>query len=104
MPPYHRPVAPCDYGAGDYRYAAAFFQLQQQRIRIKGLIRKQRRKFFSLYQRCYLADVIPLSRHQLEINQVPQRIHHRQYLRGHPAFGLAYGLILGPPFAPCPWR
>ena len=78
MPPYHRPVAPCDYGAGDYRYAAAFFQLQQQRIRIKGLIRKQRRKFFSLYQRCYLADVIPLD--------------------------LPMGPILGPLFAPYPWR
>ena len=38
----------------------------------------------------------------LVLASLPTREHDKS-LRGHPAFGLADGLILGSHFVPCPW-
>src|SRR5216684_1266933 len=45
-----------------------------------------------------------LSRQQDESDEVAERIGEGQDLGRHAALGLADGLALSPPFAPCPWR
>lgn len=51
-------------------------------------------------QRVSLAQVMSLSGHQTEINEVAERIGQRQYFRRYPSARAANGLAESPPFAP----
>src|SRR5439155_6237740 len=45
-----------------------------------------------------------LAGQQHETHEIAERVGQCQDFGGHPAFRAADGLVLRPPFAPCPWR
>ena len=47
-------------------------------------------------------SVEALPRQENEAHEIAKRICQSEDLGGHSALGAAYGLILSPPFAPCP--
>ena len=83
---------------------AAPVEIGDDGVAIEGLIAEQGAELEVLDQRGHADRVEPVPRQQDEADQVSQCVGQGQDLRGHAAFGAAYGLILGPPFAPCPWR
>lgn len=71
-------------------------------VGIESLVAKQGVKFDACDEWGSPDGVMTVSRQQHEANQVAQGVAKREYL-GRPAtLGLAYGLILSPPFAPWP--
>jgi hypothetical protein len=89
---------------GDDDLRAALVQFGDDPVAVEGLVGEQRVKFDALDQRRDANRVEALPRQQNEANQIAERIRQRENFGGPAALGLAYGLALSPPFAPCPWR
>ena len=54
-------------------------------------------------QRRHADGVMALSRQQDKADEIAEGVREREDLGRQAALGLAYGLALSPPFAPCPW-
>ncbi len=87
---------------GDDDLRAALVQFGDDPVAVEGLVGEQRAKFDALDQRRDADRIEALPRQQNEANQIAERIRQRQDFGGPAALGLAYGLALSPPFAPCP--
>ena len=85
-------------------FAPRSFKVGDDPVGVESLVGDQAAKLDALDQRRDADRVEALSRQQDESDEIAERIGERQDFGGHAAFGLAYGLALSPPFAPCPWR
>ena len=81
---------------------AAFIQLANDPIGIESLIGDEGYEGNALDQRRDADCIMALARQQNEADQITQCIGEREDFRRQAAFGLANGLALSPPFAPCP--
>lgn len=78
----------------------AINQVFAQPIRVEGPVCQQMPGGQTADQRICLAQIVGLSGHQAEINEVAERIRQRQYLRRYASTRATNGLALSPPFAP----
>jgi hypothetical protein len=82
---------------------ATFIQLKDDPVGIESLIGDEGREGNAFDERRDADCIMALARQQNEANQIAQCIREREDFRRQTAFGLANGLALSPPFAPCPW-
>ena len=88
----------------NHAFRPAFIQLSDDPVGIESLVCDQRIERDAFDQRCNANRVIALSGQEMEADQISERVGERQDFGRPAAPGLAYGLTLSPPFAPCPWR
>ena len=86
------------------RFDAAFRQKIPEPIGIIGLVAEEGVETQTFDQGGHAGGFAPLSRQQLEADQLSQPIDQRQDLGGQATPAFTDRLILGPPFAPWPWR
>src|ERR1700685_1572570 len=89
---------------GDDDLSAARVEIGDNGVAVERLVGDQRVEGQTLDERRHPHRVEALSRQKHEAHQIAERVGERQDFGGHAAFRTADGLILGPPFAPCPWR
>jgi hypothetical protein len=87
---------------GDHDRGAAIIKFGDQGVCVEGRVGDQTAEFDLLNQRRDADGIEAMARQQHEADQIAKRIGERQDLRRPAAFGPAYGLVLSPPFAPCP--
>ena len=80
----------------------AFIQLRDDPVGVECLVGDQATELDSLDQRRDADRVVSLTRQEDEAHEIAQCIGQRQDFGGQAAPGLANGLALSPPFAPCP--
>ena len=80
----------------------AFVHVFDDPVGIKSLVSDQAAEFDVLDQRRNADGVKAMAGEQDEPHQIPERVGQREDFGGPAALRLADGLILGPPFAPCP--
>ena len=109
MPPFvdfqidiERVFAPRALRDDDFR--ATFIHVCDNPIRIKSFVGDEAAKRGVLDQRRDANRVVPLPRQQNKPHQIAESVRERENLGRQATLGLAYGLALSPPFAPCPWR
>src|SRR5216684_68435 len=82
----------------------ALIEIGDDVVAVEGLVGDQRAEFDPLDERRNADGIEALSRQQDESDEVAQGIGEGEDFGRHTALGLADGLALSPPFAPCPWR
>ena len=105
MPPFVGfPVERCGkfpIGFGRYdRDDVTFQQVVAQPIRIESPVRQQMPGGEAADQRIGLTQVVGLSGHEAEIDEVAERVCQSQYLVRYTATRTSDGLAKNPPFAP----
>src|ERR1700732_167003 len=88
----------------DHDLGATLVEVGDDIVAVEGLVGDQRAELDPLDERRDTDGVEALSRQQHESDEIAQRVGEGQDLGRHAALGAADGLILSPPFAPCPWR
>ena len=83
---------------------AALIQFEDDPIGIEGFVCDEGGEGDPFDQRRDTDRVVALPRQQNEANQIAECVGKCENLRRQAASGLADGLALSPPFAPCPWR
>ena len=73
-------------------------------IAIEGLVGEQVCEIDAMDEWRHANGVIAVARQEYEADQIAQRIGQREDFGRPAAFRFADGLILSPPFAPCPCR
>ena len=92
-----------DCASADIDHATlAHYIARDEGIAVKSLVGEQGTKLDARDHRLYANRIETVPRQQHEVDKITQRIGQRENLGGHVALGAAYGLILSPPFAPCP--
>ncbi len=89
---------------GDHDLSAALGQVSDNDVAVEGLVGDQTAKMDVFEQRGDANRVVTLARQQDKANEIAQGVRQGQDFRRQATLGLADGLILSPPFAPCPWR
>lgn len=84
----------------DFRPALA--QFLDDPVGVEGLVAEQGVERDPIDERRHADRVVAVSRQQHEAHEIAQGIAQREDLGRPPALGLAYGLIVSPPFAPWP--
>ncbi len=96
------------YGAArmlrDHDLGAALVEIGDDVVAVEGLIGDQSAELNACDQRRDPHRVKALPRQEDQSDEVAERVGEGQDLGRHAALGLADGLALSPPFAPCPWR
>jgi hypothetical protein len=87
---------------GDDDLCASFVQLGNDPVAVEGLVGDETAELRVSDQRRDADRVVALAGQKGEANQIAECVCEGQDLGGPAAFGLAYGLALSPPFAPCP--
>lgn len=82
----------------------AIQQIIAQPVGIEGPVGHQVPSRQTADQRGRLKQVMNLSRHQTEIDEVAERVGQRQNLRRYATARASNGLAMSPPFAPWPDR
>lgn len=86
----------------DYNLGSALVQFFDDPVGIEGFIAEQGAELDACDQGRHAYGVVAISRQQYKAHKITQSIGEGEYF-GRPAtLGLAYGLILSPPFAPWP--
>jgi hypothetical protein len=80
----------------------ALVELFDDPVGVEGLVTEQCIELNAFDERGHADGVIAISGQKLEAHEVAQGIAQGEYLGCPTALGLAYGLILSPPFAPWP--
>src|SRR5260370_7753736 len=88
----------------DHDLSAALVEVGDDVVAVEGIVSDQGGELEALDERGDPQRVIALSWQQHESDEIAQGIGEGQDLGRHAALGLADGLALSPPFAPCPWR
>jgi hypothetical protein len=83
---------------------AALVEVGDDVVAVERLVGDQRAKFNAVDEWRDADGIETLSRQQDESDEVAQGVGEGQDFGCHAALGLADGLVLSPPFAPCPWR
>ena len=83
---------------------APFRQVVAQPICVEGPVHQKVSGCQIADQRIGFAQIMGLSGHQAEINEVAERIRQRQYLCRYASARASNGLAKSPPFAPWPER
>jgi len=86
----------------DDGFCASRVQVSDDAVGIICLVGDQGLELNAFDERRNANRIEALARQQHEADKVAERIGEREYLGGHAAFRPADGLILSPPFAPCP--
>ena len=84
----------------DDDFCPALIEFFDDPVGIEGLVAQQGTELDTFYERGHSDCVVAISRQQHEPHEVAQGIAQGKYLGRPTALGLAYGLILSPPFAP----
>ena len=82
----------------------AFIHVFNDPVGIKGLVGDEAVECDALDQWSKANRVTTLARQKDKPHQIAKGIRHGEDFGRPAAFRLADGLILSPPFAPCPWR
>src|SRR5439155_13779386 len=88
----------------DHDLGAALVEVGDDIVAVEGLVSDQGAELDALDQRRDSHRVVALARQQHESDKVAQGVGEGEDFGRHPALGLADGLALSPPFAPCQWR
>ena len=88
----------------DDDFGAALVQLGNDGIAVKGLVGDQSAKGEPVDERGDADRIETMAGQENKADEIAERVGHGQDLGRHAAFGAADRLILGPPFAPWPWR
>ena len=83
-------------------FGATLIKVGDDDVAVEGFIGEQSAEFDTRDQRRNTNSIEAMSRQQFEPDKAAKRIGQGENLGGHTALGSAYGLILSPPFAPCP--
>ena len=83
-------------------FGAALIEVGDDGVAVKSLVGEQGAELDPREERCDTDSVEALPRQENEAHELAKRNCHSEDLGGHSALGAAYGLILSPPFAPCP--
>src|ERR1700687_5032286 len=83
---------------------AALVEVGDDVVAVEGLVGDQRAELDALDQRRHADGIEALPRQQHESDEIAQSVGEGQDFGRHAPLGLAYGLALSPPFAPCPCR
>ena len=83
-------------------FGAALIKVGNDAIAVKSLVGEQGTKLDTCDQWLNANRIKAMAWQQHEPDKIAQRIGQGEYLGRHAALGAAYGLILSPPFAPCP--
>lgn len=86
----------------DDDFRAALVEFFDDPVGIEGLVAEQCVELDAFDERRHSDRVMAISRQQLEAHEVAQGIAKSENLGRPTTLGLAYGLILSPPFAPWP--
>src|SRR5438105_5543207 len=89
---------------GDDDPGAAFVEVSDDGVAVERLVCNQCNEGQPFDKRRDADRVEALSGQQHETHEIAERVGQCQDFGGHTAFGAADGLVLRPPFAPCPWR
>src|SRR5882757_9972058 len=89
---------------GDDGLGTAGVEIRDDDVAVERLVGDQRVEGQSFDERWHTHGVKALTREKHEAHQIAERVGERQDFGGHAAFRTTDRLILGPPFAPCPWR
>src|SRR5947208_7483705 len=89
---------------GDDDLCTAFVEVGDDGVAVERLVCNQRIEGQPFDKRRNADRVEALSGQQHETHEIAVRVGQCQDFGGHPAFRAADGLVLRPPFAPCPWR
>src|ERR1700694_2879746 len=89
---------------GDDDLGAARVEICDDGVAVECLVGDQRVEGQSLDKWQHSHRVEALSRQKHEAHEIAERVSEGQDFGGHAAFRAADRLVLGPPFAPCPWR
>ncbi len=90
------------WALGNDDLGPALVEFGDDPVGVEGLVAEQGIELDPGDQRRHSDGVVAVSRQQLETHEVTQGIAKREDFGRPAALGLAYGLILSPPFAPCP--
>ena len=82
--------------------STTFIEFVIEPVAIKGLVCEQVLKVDAVNQRWNTNCVIAVAGQENEANKIAKRIGQCEDFGRPAAFGFADGLILSPPFAPCP--
>jgi hypothetical protein len=88
----------------NHDFGPPLIQFLDDPVGIEGLVTKESIELDPVDQRCHADGVVAVSRQQHEAHEIAQSVAQREDFGRPAAFGLAYGLILSPPFAPWPCR
>jgi hypothetical protein len=83
-------------------FGATLVEVGDDGVAVKGLVGEQCAELDPREEWCDTNSVEALPRQENEAHELAKRIRQSEDLGGHSAPGAAYGLILSPPFAPCP--
>lgn len=83
-------------------FGPALVEFLDDPVGVESLVAEQGVELDPVDERSYTDGVVTISRQQFEAHEVAQGIAKREDFGRPAALGLAYGLILSPPFAPCP--
>jgi len=86
----------------DDHFCSALIELLDDPVGVVSFVTEQSVELDAFDERGHTDGVIAVSRQQNEAHEVAQGIAKREDLGCPATLGLAYGLILSPPFAPCP--
>src|SRR6187431_574428 len=89
---------------GDDDFGAARVEIGDNDVAVERLVGDQRVEGQSIDERRHTHRVEALSRKKYEAHETAECIGESQDLGGHAAFRTADRLVLGPSFAPRPWR
>src|ERR1700710_856650 len=89
---------------GDDDLGAAFIEVGDDGVAVERLVCNQRVEGQSFDQRRDADRVEALSGQQHETNEIAECVGRCRDFCGDSVFRAADGLVLRPPFAPCPWR
>ena len=84
-------------------FGAALIEVGDDRVAVTSLVGEQGAQLDPREEWCDTDSVDALPRKENEAHEIAKRICQSEDLGGHSALGAAYGLILSPPFEPCPW-
>src|SRR6266849_208012 len=89
---------------GDDDLGAALVEVGNDGIAVEGLVGDEAVKGETVDERSNADRIETMAGHENEADEITKRVGQRQNFGRHAAFGTADGLVLRPPFAPCPWR
>src|SRR5450756_54297 len=89
---------------GDDGFGASRVEIGDDDVAVERLVGDERVEGQSVDERRHAHGVEALSRQKHEAYEIAECIGEGQDFGGHAAFRAANRLVLGPPFAPCPWR
>jgi hypothetical protein len=88
----------------DNDLSATLVEIGDDVIGVKGFVGDQSAEVEAVDERGDTDRIETMTWQENKAHQIAERVGEGEDFGRHAALGTAYGLILSPPFAPCPWR